>query len=494
MTILRGRKRSFYRVIVEGRNFRRVQWGYHPIFQNIDAVSVWGWNMVSLSGVFFSYLNFFVNRLVLPFSSVTSIIGFMLLLTILMQLLSGFFLGWYYIPEPGLVIELREEMFVDTRFGAEVFYMHVRGVDTLFVLSYLHILKKIYLKNYVSAESDGWLLGGYAFLWFHYIVVLGISLSATHLSDLTLTIVANVVWSLFNFIHKSYYIIFTNKHLNIDQLTRFMVLHYFTPWYYLYLVKLHVLFCHESWDSDSGENVYEDKSGSYISWFYDAFLKEIQDAWYWTLYVFLYFWLHHFTPSTVNYFFFERWNIAELDEIRFYAVAPHWYFRPLMGLLVVSPSHYEGLMWMGLWFVLLAALPIIYNWYNSNSSYLPIIPMQSSLLQTSSFIIFMLSMYCTSSMLPCGRYYYEPEGGYVGNPWVKFSYQYMCLYLGWFLHHLDLVEHYGFQFSQTFVRNTSAAYTRAWRRSSDSSLSYRKNAAYRKTTKFKNRNYNLFLL
>jgi len=111
--------------------------------------------LVSLSGVIFSYLSFYVNRLVIPFSSVTSIIGFMLILTISMQLLSGFFLGWYYIPEPGLVIELREEMFNDTRFGAEVFYMHVRGVDTLFVLSYTHILKKIYLKNYVTAESDG---------------------------------------------------------------------------------------------------------------------------------------------------------------------------------------------------------------------------------------------------------------------------------------------------------------------------------------------------
>jgi hypothetical protein len=46
-------------------------------------------------------------------------------------------------------------MFNDTRFGVEVFYMHVRGVDALFVLSYFHILKKIYIKNYVVAESDG---------------------------------------------------------------------------------------------------------------------------------------------------------------------------------------------------------------------------------------------------------------------------------------------------------------------------------------------------
>lgn len=482
--------------MLEGRYFRRVQWGYHPIFQNIDAVTNWGWNLVSLSGVVFSYLNIFVNRLVIPFSSVTSIIGFMLLITIVMQLLSGFFLGWYYIPEPGLVIELREEMFNDTRFGAEVFYMHVRGVDTIFVLSYMHILKKIYLKNYVTAESDGWLLGGYAFFWFHYIVALGISLSATHLSDLTLTIIANIFWSVFNFAYKTYYIIFTNKHLNTDQLTRLMVLHYFTPWYYLYLVQLHVMFCHESWDSDSGENVYEDKSGSYVSWFYDAFLKEIQDAWYWVVFVFTYFWLHHFNGSTVNYFFFERWNISELDEIRFYGVAPHWYFRPLMGLLVVSPSHYEGLMWMGLWFVLLACLPIIYNAYNSNNNYLPVIPMQSSLLQTCCFILFMLSMYCTASMLPCGRYYYAPEGGYVGNPWVKFSYQYAYLYMAWILHHLDTIEHFGFQFVQTVARRCLRVYKKALVRARYSAINYTNysNNSNSAKTRFTNNYYNSALI
>jgi hypothetical protein len=46
-------------------------------------------------------------------------------------------------------------MFNDTRFGVEVFLMHLRGVDTLMLLSYMHILKKIYLKNYVTSESDG---------------------------------------------------------------------------------------------------------------------------------------------------------------------------------------------------------------------------------------------------------------------------------------------------------------------------------------------------
>jgi quinol-cytochrome oxidoreductase complex cytochrome b subunit len=138
-------------------------------------------------------------------------------------------------------------MFNDTRFGVEVFYAHVSGVDTISVLSYLHVLKKIYIKNYIVSDSDGWLIGGYAFFWLHIIVFLGISLSATHLSDLTLTIGANIFWSVLNFTYKTYYILFTNKHLNTDQLTRFMLLHYFTPWFYLYLIQVHVMFCHESW-------------------------------------------------------------------------------------------------------------------------------------------------------------------------------------------------------------------------------------------------------
>jgi hypothetical protein len=64
----------------------------------------------------------------------------------------------------------------------------------------------------------------------------------------------------------------------------------------------------------------------------------------------------------------------------------------------------------------------------------------------------MLCLYCTASMLPCGRYYYEPEGGYVGNPWVKFSYQYVYLYLIWILHHADLIDFYIFNYAVTLLR------------------------------------------
>lgn len=389
------------------------------------------------------FLVSFVNTLLLPYQSMFSVLGFSLFIAIVLQLMSGFFLGWYYIPEPGLVEEVRNEMFEDTRYGYEIYNIHVRGVDVIFLLSYCHIVKKIYLKNYFVTDGDGWILGGYAFFWYHYIVFLGICLSATHLSDLTLTIAANIYWSLFNNTHKTYYWIFTNKHLNSDELMRLMMLHYITPWYYLYLVKLHIFFCHEGWDAKAAKNVFENKISNLVSWWYDAFHKETNDALIIVIMSYLYFLSHYIEIAALKYYFFERWNISELDEIRFYGVAPHWYFKPFMGLLTIAPTHFEGLMWFVLYFVLLTFLPIIYFLYNCNmvKEEMFVIMMKDSSFQSFLFVCFLFALYTTASMLPCGRYYYDLEGGYYGNTWVKWNYQYIYLYLGNFIISADIVEY-----------------------------------------------------
>jgi hypothetical protein len=76
----------------------------------------------------------------------------------------------------------------------------------------------------------------------------------------------------------------------------------------------------------------------------------------------------------------------------------------------------------------------------------------------------MLSMYTMNSMLPCGRYYYDPEGGYVGNPWVKFSYQYAYLYMFWIIHHLDVIEYHSLQFSRSYIQRSFFMHARGKKR------------------------------
>lgn len=424
-----------------------IKWYNYKDINKNSIFSKFIFNLISMSSNIVNLLIYFINTLILPFSSVSSIFGFAILLTIIIQVLSGFFLAWYYIPEPGLVIELREEMFIETKYGYEIFSLHVRGVDVIFILSYFHIIKKLFLKNYINAENDGWMLGGYAFFWFHYIVGLGICLSASHLSDLTLTIAANIYWSLLNNSHKSYYFIFTNKHLNTDELLRLMILHYLSPWYYLYLVKMHILFCHENWDNSSEKNIYEDKSSSWLSWFYDALIKEIQDSINILIWTFLYFFFHHLDTLSVHYSFFERWNISELDEIRFYGVAPHWYFRPIMSLLTVAPSHFEGILWLVLYFLFLSFLPVIYNIYIYEFKNIKIIAVKDSLFQSLMFIIFILSLFTVSSQLAVGKMNYDDLNGYSGSIFVKWSYQYIYFFLGFLIHNLDIIENTIFNLS-----------------------------------------------
>lgn len=417
-------------------------WARERALKELKQQNGFIYNLIHFNNDAIKYLVSFINTLLIPYQTITSIFGFMIFIAITLQLLSGFFLGWYYIPEPSLVGEVREEMFEDTRFGYEIYNMHVRGVDVIFLLSYAHILKKLYLKNYFVTDSDGWVLGGYAFFWYHYIVFLGICLSATHLSDLTLTIAANIYWSLTNNLHETFYPIFTNKHLNSDELMRLMMLHYITPWYYLYLVKLHILFCHEAWDSNSGKNTYENKISTFLSWLYDAFHKETHDSLLIVILSYFYFWSHYVDSSAVKYYFFERWNISELDDIRFYGVAPHWYFKPFMGLLTIAPTHFEGLMWLVLYFVLLTFLPLIAGFYNINcfKEDIVVFLMKDSQIQTFLFICFLYAIVTITLILPCGRYYYDVEGGYNGNIWIKWCYQYIYMYLGNILISADIVE------------------------------------------------------
>jgi len=60
----------------------------------------------------------------------------------------------------------------------------------------------------------------------------------------------------------------------------------------------------------------------------------------------------------VNYTFFEQWAEAEMEDVNFFIVGPHWYFRPHMGLLTICAQHYEGLFWLGFYYLTLALLPV----------------------------------------------------------------------------------------------------------------------------------------
>lgn len=379
-----------------------------------------------------------------PYFKATSVFGFSLLVNMITQMWSGIMLSLYYVPDPSFVMTFREEYTNEVWWFFYVYKLHVIGVDSIFVLSYAHLLKKIYVRNYVESDVDGWFTGAYAFLVYHVVVFLGITLSSNHLGDVTITIAANIYWSLVFRLHRAYAIFFSNKHLNVDQLTRFMVAHYVVAWYYTYLVQLHVMFIHEAWDADSNVSSQQDSTTPKQSWIWDALKKEalLMFALY-AVVMSLFTALGHPDARVVNYNFFEQWSEAEMEEINFFIVAPHWYFRAHMGLLTVCAQHYEGLFWLVSFYVLLAMLPAFSRAFNPGKSGRPAgdpAPVRHSMAQTVAYVAFVASITYVAGTLPCGRFYYEGVEGFFGNVFLKASYQYIFGYLAVGAHLADRAE------------------------------------------------------
>lgn len=162
------------------------------------------------------------------------------------QFWSGFLLALLYLAEPAFVILARMELALEVWWHFYVHRVHLIGVDVIFTLSYLHIFKKLYLKNYTEGDLDGWFTGAYAFVVFHGVVFLGIALNSTHLADVTIMIIANMAWSLVGRLHRAYTPIFLNRHASIDLTLRFAALHYVLAYYYLHLVQTHIVHVHEA--------------------------------------------------------------------------------------------------------------------------------------------------------------------------------------------------------------------------------------------------------
>jgi hypothetical protein len=66
-------------------------------------------------------------------------------------------------------------------------------------------------------------------------------------------------------------------------------------------------------------------------------------------------------PEALSYEIFMWGDVGFINDIRFYGVAPHWYFRPLMAWLLVCPFHKLGIAGLVFFFVVLFYQPNIHN-------------------------------------------------------------------------------------------------------------------------------------
>jgi len=367
----------------------------------------------------------------------SAIFGFFIILTIVSQLLSGVMLAFSLIPEPMLIPIIRDEEDLEDLYTDDFFWLHERGVDLLFIFSYCHLLRKMYLNIFYLEQEFAWKSGVFSFMIFQVVTFFGLSLCCTHLSDITLSIATNIMHTfLFFFKGKAYWWLFTDKKLNTDTLVRIAYIHYIVAFYLFFLGFLHAIDMHYDWKQDNNL----DGLDTDLLWLDEALSSELScllDVFAIGFLTCLYLYTE---PEALSYEIFMWGDIGLVTDVRFYGVAPHWYFRPFMAWLTVCPMHIEGIFGLLFFFFAVYHQPTITGYRGTCTSYATVISKgtrqqklinpkhvnpEVSFMKQFLFYIFFMSLMYTTTFLPAGRYYQRVYG----NTGLLVSYLYVLFYL-----------------------------------------------------------------
>lgn len=383
-------------------------------------------------------INYFVTMTV-SFHELQSLWGFFTLLTVFSQIISGVMLAFSLLPDPMLIPTVRDEEDCEDVVIDDFFWLHERGVDLIFIFSYLHLFRKFYLNIIEYEHEAAWKSGVFTFLIFQVVVFFGLILCCSHLSEITLTIAANIMHTFFSFYGKVYWWLFTDKQLNCDTLLRLAYAHYLLAFFMAYAALLHGIDMHYDWKNESAF----DGLDAELIWWDEALANELNSTIVVLISIGLICYYLYPYPEALTYELFMWGDVGLVNDIRFYGVAPHWYFRPLMAWLLVCPFHKLGIGGLVFFFLVLFYQPNLHSdCENSLYSQVPTYIQEYlselryvfsaddfigeiNLFYQITFGFFFFCALYTFSFLPYGRFY-NRLGGNVG---MLCAYFYVFIYL-----------------------------------------------------------------
>ena len=394
------------------------------------------WTHDSFLNLEFKKLVSYFTVLTVSFHEIQSLWGFFALITVFSQIISGIMLAFSLIPDSLIIPMSRDEEDCEDLVIDDFFWLHERGVDLIFIFSYLHLFRKIYLNLLEYEHEVTWKSGVFTFLIFQIVVFFGLILCCSHLSEITLTIAANIMHTFFLFYGKVYWWLFTDKQLNCDTLLRLAYAHYLAAFFMAYAAILHGIDMHYDWKNEASYDGLDTE----MVWWDEALSSELNST-ILVLFIICIICLYLYPyPEALSYEIFMWGDVGFINDIRFYGVAPHWYFRPLMAWLLVCPFHKLGIAGLVFFFIVLFYQPNIHNdSENLNFSKKTLI-FSTKVLGTSSFfnadnvlveinllyqIFYGFFFFCalyTFTFLPYGRFYNRLSGnvGMLGSYFFVF--------------------------------------------------------------------------
>jgi len=284
------------------------------------------------------YVIKYFNTLKISYHLLGSLWGFILFVLLLSQCVTGIMLSFSLIGESMIIFVSREEEDSENMYIDDFFWLHERGVDVIILTSFFHLLKKIYLGINDIEQEISWKTGVFSFFCIQIAIFAGLVLCTTHLSEITLVIAGNALHTFFLFLGKPYWWVFTDKSLNTDSLIRLAYLHYIVAFFILYLGLMQGVDMHYDWKPKGMYSGIKQQ----LNWWDEALSNEVSKLidFVWVLGCMAE--LFYMDSEALSYELFMWGDIGLVTDVRFYGVAPHWYFRPYMAWLIACPYHYIG--------------------------------------------------------------------------------------------------------------------------------------------------------
>jgi len=168
--------------------------------------------------------------------------GFILGISIVIQVVSGFLLSLYYNDSVNYAFYSVRYLILEVENGYEFRFIHSRGARLLFFLIFIHIGRGIWYKSYYLLEV--WESGTVIFLLLIAVSFLGYVLPWGQMSFWAATVITNLIYVIPYVGGTVLEWVWGGFRVGGPTLSRFFILHYILPFVILVLSLVHLIFLH----------------------------------------------------------------------------------------------------------------------------------------------------------------------------------------------------------------------------------------------------------
>jgi ubiquinol-cytochrome c reductase cytochrome b subunit len=297
--------------------------------------------------------------------------GFILGISIVIQVLRGFLLSLYYNDSVNYAFYSVSYLILEVENGYEFRFIHSSGARLLFFLIFIHIGRRIWYKSYYILEV--WQRGSIIFLLLIIVSFLGYILPWGQMSFWAATVITNLLYVVPYVGGTLLEWVWGGFRVGGPTLSRFFILHYIFPFIILALRLIHLIFLHENGRRNSlGVTSINDKVE--FHWYY--LLKDMISF---LLLILLFILLLLLIP----FVFIDSENFLFVDIIKTPEhIKPEWYSLFAYCILRRVPNKVGGVIGLVIRIVILILLPfIVKRFYKFNDLF-------SSFLVVFHFLVF----------------------------------------------------------------------------------------------------------